>query len=133
MSLPTDSKQRKATPIYSGVLKYFPRAIAAVAQCSQVGNDQHHPEKPLHWDKSKSTDNRDALVRHLLEAGTMDHDGVPHSAKVAWRALAALEVELENEPLPIHSHYWERVGDFDLKCVTCGKSAYLRPSKCTYY
>lgn len=87
--------ERKATPIYTGVLKYFPKAIAAIAQCSKVGNDQHHPEKPLHWDKSKSTDNRDALVRHLLEAGTLDHDGVRHSTKVAWRALAALEVELE--------------------------------------
>lgn len=127
--LPTDSKQRKATPIYSGVLKYFPRAIAAVAQCSQVGNDQHHPEKPLHWDKSKSTDNRDALVRHLLEAGTMDHDGVPHSAKVAWRALAALEVELENEPMPVCFHYWEFVGDSNLKCAACGKSTYVGPAK----
>jgi len=30
-----------------------------------------------------------------MEAGTVDTDGVRHSAKVAWRALANLEKELE--------------------------------------
>ena len=44
------AESRKATPVFSGVLKYFPNAIKEVAKCSQVGNDQHHPEKPLHWD-----------------------------------------------------------------------------------
>jgi len=90
------AQRRKATPIYSGVLKYFPDAIKAVARCSQAGNDQHHPEKPLHWDRNKSTDELDALARHLMEAGTVDDDGIRHSAKVAWRALASLQKELEN-------------------------------------
>lgn len=95
--LPTDAQARKAVPIFSGVLKYFPDAIAAVAECSQKGNDQHHPGKPLHWDRSKSTDELDALSRHLVEAGTPDTDGVRHSAKVAWRALANLQKEIEAE------------------------------------
>lgn len=95
MSLPTDAKARKAIPIYSGVLKYFPRAIAEIAKVSQVGNDQHNPGQPLHWDRSKSKDQHDCLVRHLMEAGTVDTDGMRHSAKLAWRALAALELELE--------------------------------------
>lgn len=86
--------ERKQRPLYSGVLRYFPNALAAVAHCSWVGNEQHHPGEALWWDKSKSTDEHDALLRHLAEAGTMDTDGVPHSAKVAWRALAALEREL---------------------------------------
>lgn len=94
--LPTDAKSRKAVPIYSGVLRYFPDAIAAVAACSKAGNDQHNPGQPLHWDRAKSTDEHDALVRHLMEAGTVDTDGIRHSAKVAWRALAALQKELEN-------------------------------------
>jgi hypothetical protein len=89
------AQERKATPIFSGVLKYFPDAIAAVAHCSQVGNDQHHPGQPLHWDRTKSTDELDALVRHLLGAGTIDSDGIRHSAKVAWRALANLQKEIE--------------------------------------
>lgn len=95
MALPADPKARKALPLFSGVLAYFPDAIAAVAQCSKVGNDQHNPGQPLHWERSKSGDHRDCIVRHLLEAGTVDSDGVRHSAKLAWRALALLQLEIE--------------------------------------
>ena len=90
-----DPKDRKATPVFSGVLKYFPDALREVARCSQAGNDQHHPDTPLHWDRAKSTDELDALTRHLLEAGTMDTDGIRHSTKVAWRSLANLQKEIE--------------------------------------
>jgi hypothetical protein len=89
------AKARKDTPIYSGVLRYFPRALAEIARVSKIGNDQHNPGKPLHWDRSKSGDELDALTRHLIDAGTLDTDGTRHSAKVAWRALANLEKELE--------------------------------------
>lgn len=91
------AQQRKETPIFSGVLRYFPLAIAEVARVSRAGNEQHHPGEPLHWDRSKSTDELDALTRHLMDAGTFDTDGMRHSAKVAWRALANLEKELEKE------------------------------------
>ena len=66
---PTKAELRKATPVFSGVLKYFPNALKEVAKASKAGNDQHHPDKPLHWDMSKSRDEYDALTRHLLEAG----------------------------------------------------------------
>jgi hypothetical protein len=92
-----DAAWRKARPVYTGVLRYFPDALMAVAHCSQVGNDQHNLGQPVHWDKSLSSDEADALVRHLLKAGTMDTDGVRHSAKVAWRALALLQRELDGE------------------------------------
>jgi hypothetical protein len=95
-SLPTDSQERKRIPIYTGLIKYFPDAVAEVARVSLIGNQQHHPDKPLHWDRNKSTDELDALARHLVEAGKIDSDGVRHSAKVAWRALANLQKELEN-------------------------------------
>lgn len=96
-TLPTDAQARKAVPIFSGVLRYFPDALAAVAECSKKGNDQHNPGKPLHWDRSKSGDELDALTRHLIEAGTVDTDGIRHSVKVAWRALANLQKEIERE------------------------------------
>tara|TARA_R100000541_G_scaffold10400_2_gene18253 strand:+ start:402 stop:866 length:465 start_codon:yes stop_codon:yes gene_type:complete len=91
--------QRKATPVFSGVLKYFPNAIKEVSKCSQVGNDQHHPDKPLHWDMNKSKDEYDALTRHLIDhtIEPLDDDGVLHLTKVAWRALAGLERYLTNK------------------------------------
>jgi hypothetical protein len=92
-----EAQKRKNTPVFSGVLKYFPLALQEVARVSKAGNDQHHKDQPLHWDRTKSTDELDALTRHLLDAGKFDTDGQRHSAKVAWRALANLEKELENE------------------------------------
>ena len=94
--LPTDPKARKACPIGTGVLDYFPLALAEVARCSLAGNIQHNGEgTPLRWDRQKSTDESDALIRHFLERGTVDGDGVRHSAKLAWRALALLQKEME--------------------------------------
>jgi hypothetical protein len=90
---------RKATPVFSGVLKYFPNALKEVAKCSKAGNDQHHPDKPLHWDMDKSKDEYDALTRHLIDhtINPIDDDGVLHLTKVAWRALAGLERHLTNK------------------------------------
>lgn len=86
---------RKEMPVFSGVLNYFPDAIREVSKTSFIGNEQHNKGLPLQWDRSKSGDELDALTRHLLEAGTVDSDGIRHSAKVAWRALANLQKELE--------------------------------------
>lgn len=97
MSLPTDAKERKDTPIGTGVLDYFPDALAAVAYCSFVGNRQHNPGQPLHWAKDKSNDHADCLIRHYMDRGTTDSDGVRHSAKLAWRALALLQTEIDKE------------------------------------
>lgn len=98
-TLPADAKARKNIPLYSGLIKYFPDALAAVAELSRIGNEQHSPGQPLNWDRSKSGDEHDALCRHLWEAGTIDTDGVRHSVKVAWRALAALQKEIEQNRL----------------------------------
>jgi len=92
-----NSINNKEYPLYSGLLKYFPDALMAVANVSYIGNKQHHFDKPLHWDRDKSTDEPDALMRHLVQAGKLDNDGVRHTAKVAWRALALLQKEIENE------------------------------------
>jgi len=92
-----DAKWRKERPLVTGVLDYFPDALLEVAYCSYKGNEQHNPGTPLHWDRSKSQDEADACGRHLLERGKLDSDGVRHSAKAAWRALANLQKEIENE------------------------------------
>ena len=94
-----EAQKRKDTPVFSGVLKYFPNALKEVSKCSKAGNDQHHPDKPLHWDMDKSKDEYDALTRHLIDhtINPMDTDGILHLTKVAWRALAGLERHLTNK------------------------------------
>lgn len=92
-----NAEDRKKRPVLEGVLKYFPDAVMEVAYVSYVGNEQHHPGQPLHYDKNKSQDHGDALLRHLMESGTNDTDGVRHTAKVAWRGLALLQKELDEE------------------------------------
>lgn len=88
---------RKHYPVASGVLSYFPDALMEVALVSWTGNEQHNPGTPLHWDRSKSQDEADALMRHFMARGKRDTDGMRHSAKVAWRALALLQKEIEAE------------------------------------
>ena len=94
MSLPDGSQERKDLPITSGVLDYFPNAIVAVAAVSKFGNDKHNPGEPLHWSREKSNDHADCVVRHVMDRGGVDGNGVRHSAQAAWRALAMLEEEL---------------------------------------
>ncbi len=97
MLLPTDPAARKGLPICTGVLDYFPLALAEVARVSKAGNDQHNLGQPLHWDKTKSMDHADCIPRHLIDRFTRDDDGQRHAAKLAWRALAFLEILLEKE------------------------------------
>lgn len=87
-------------PITTGVLDYFSNALAEVAKVSKAGNDQHNPGQQLHWARGKSTDQADCIARHLIGRGTFDTDGQRHSAKLAWRALALLQEELEAEVYP---------------------------------
>jgi hypothetical protein len=95
--LPETAAERKKFPVTSGVLDYFPDALAVIANVSYRGNEQHNAGKPLHWDRSKSGDEADTMIRHFLQRGTLDTDGIRHSAKMAWRALALLQKELEAE------------------------------------
>lgn len=91
----TDKQARKERPMARGFLDYFPKAMAEVAHVSFVANEQHNPGEPMHWSKEKSADHEDALLRHLADRGGIDEDGLLHSAKVAWRAMALLETELD--------------------------------------
>lgn len=86
---------RKNTPVFSGFLTYFADAVNEIARCSLAGQMQHAPNEPLQWHRDKSGDELDALSRHLLEAGTIDDDSIRHSVKIAWRAMANLQKELE--------------------------------------
>lgn len=89
------SGERKTYPMASGLMDYFPDALAAVSHVSYLGNQKHNPGEPLHWARGKSMDHADCAMRHLQERGTLDPEGVRHTAQLAWRALALLQEELE--------------------------------------
>jgi len=100
--LETTSALRKEYPITTGMLDYFPDACAEVSRVSYLGNQKHNPGEPMHHARGKSMDHADCIARHLTERGGFDGD-IRHSAALAWRALALLQEELENEkglPLP---------------------------------
>lgn len=95
-NLPTDSAMRKEMPIQTGFLDYFPDAAGAVARLSVLGNEKHNPGEPLHWARGKSMDQPDCMARHNIERGTIDtDDGVLHEVKLAWRAMANLQISIE--------------------------------------
>lgn len=99
MTLPTDSKERKAFPLFSGCIKYFPAALAGVAKLSKIGNDKHAPGQELHHARSKSTDHADCVVRHMIDTADLlakiergeevnKEELLLEVSSLAWRALA---------------------------------------------
>lgn len=93
--LTCDSETRKALPLATGLLDYFPDALVDVARLSRIGNDKHNPGQPLHWSRGKANDHADCIMRHMIDRGSVDVDGVLHDTKVAWRALAQLQLAIE--------------------------------------
>lgn len=91
-----ESQQRKNTPIYSGPMKNFPLALAAIARLCFKANEKHNPGEPLHWSREKSKDHKDCIARHLLDSGTVDPEfDELHDVALAWRALANLQLAEE--------------------------------------
>ena len=129
-TLPEDATERKKYPVASGVLDYFPDALVAVARVSYEGNQQHNPGEPLHWARGKSTDQDDTIIRHFLERGTKDKDGQRHSAKLAWRALALLQLEIEAEQVAVPK-YSGMPGD--IVSTRTPDAFYYRADTNTYY
>lgn len=101
-ALPPGSARRKEIPLARGVLDYFPAALAAVAELSRAGNEKHNPGEELHHARGKSSDHADCILRHLVDRGRIDpEDNILHDVKVAWRALALLQEELERRGAPL--------------------------------
>jgi hypothetical protein len=94
-----DSAVRKLMPVATGCMNYFPDALLLVSWVSRNGNEKHNPGQPLHWDKSKSQDEKDAEARHMLDAfrnlppdpGLEPLGHLGHLASKAWRALGDLQ------------------------------------------
>lgn len=93
-------EDRKTSPVFSGVMMYFPDALLAVSQHSYRGNQKHNPGQPMHWAREKSSDQADCVARHLIDIGpnwdALDPEtGSYHATALAWRALALLQLVLE--------------------------------------
>lgn len=114
MSLfPEDDKARKGMPIFKLVTRYFPKALREITKVSVANNVRYNPGRDpfdINWARDKSKDQMGSLFRHMLER-TVDgkkFESVPSEfaekigynrvyvlAEAAWRALAALELEIE--------------------------------------
>lgn len=93
---PRNSAERKAEPVWRGVQRYFPDALAAIARLSKAGNDKHNPDEPLHWAREKSTDHMECVARHLLTPEIVDPEtGESELVAAGWRLLAALQLAEE--------------------------------------
>lgn len=94
-SLPEDDDQRKLYPMAEGCLDYFPNALAEVSRISYEGNQKHNPNQPMHWNRSKSVNHRNSIIRHTVDSVPNTEAAIEHAAQAAWRALAHLQEKIE--------------------------------------
>jgi hypothetical protein len=111
--LPEDDKARKNTPIFRMITRYFPKALREVTKVCVANNVRYSPDREpadITWARGKSPDQLGSLFRHILERTVDDKmfelttDEVAEAtgitrvyvlAEASWRALAALELEIE--------------------------------------
>lgn len=116
MSLfPPDDRGRKNLPVFKMLVRYFPKAVREITKVCVVNNVRYNPERApadINWARGKSPDQLGSAFRHMLErevdgrvfeevpaavAEVTGFDKVYVLAEAAWRALAALELEIENQ------------------------------------
>lgn len=115
--LPRDDKERKNLPLFKMICGYFPKALREVTRVCVANNVRYNPDRTpndINWARGKSTDQLGSLFRHILEArvdGLVFEDLPPEVqaacgpgfervyvlAEAAWRALAALELQIEEQ------------------------------------
>ncbi len=102
--LPTDDKNRKALPLWTFLMEYFPDVFVEVCRMAVVCNDQHNPGQRLHWARDKSKDQMNTAFRHMFDYGRgvhIDTDGTYHLAKAIWRLSAQLQLDIEASRTPL--------------------------------
>lgn len=93
-----DSQRRKDQPVFAGFLQYMPAAIRLASELSRIGNEKHNPGEPMYHNRSKSSDNGEALVRHQMDVGQIDPDtDLDYAVHVFWRAGIQLQVLCETK------------------------------------
>lgn len=116
-------------PVFRGVVSYFPRAVAAVAEVSGFGANKYAWNG---WEQVDDGINRysDAMVRHIIAEGkgeVLDPDsGLLHAAHTAWGALARLELMLRVEEA---REKWASSPEADEIVDYINGNYYLQPDK----
>lgn len=94
------------SPVFQGLLDYFPRACQAIAEVSAAGAEKYSWKG---WEKVDDGVNRyrNAAARHILYEAmeglydetmiTTNGKKILHLAQVAWNDLAALELFLREK------------------------------------
>lgn len=111
-TLPQDSEERKLYPLFTGVMRFFPAAVAAVARHIKRGADKHCNGRVV-WRRGTSDDHEDCILRHLMDLADKRREmqgevgyarmqqlyaeACEEAAAIAWRALALCQV--------VHEHY----------------------------
>lgn len=97
-SLPTDSAERKTFPLFSGLIAYFPAALAEVANHSFINNEKHNPGQPLQHARGKSGDHLDCVFRHIVDSREVTgRERIEELRGACWRNLAELQEECERQ------------------------------------
>jgi hypothetical protein len=142
---PSDDKARKGMPIFKLITRYFPKALREVTKVSVANNVRYNPDKDpfdINWARGKSADQLGSSLRHMLERevdGKVFEDVPPEVTAVtgiekvyvlaenAWRALAALEIEIEAQevkvPVALPETYgpYGRLHDYTSPLCWCGE------------
>lgn len=113
--LPANDKARKGLPLFKQITRYFPKALREITKVSVVNNVRYNPDREpfdINWNRGKSVDQLGSCFRHMLErevdgkifdnvpSDTAEVTGITRIyvlAEIAWRALAALEVEIDEQ------------------------------------
>ncbi len=95
-------KHNNGKPQISLLFKQFPKALEAIAKCSEYGHEKYKEadQDYLNYQRVEegSKAYADAGFRHRLEQGHDVESGLPHQFHVAWNSLAELELYIqENE------------------------------------
>ena len=93
---------RKSTFVYSA-FEFFPDALMELGRAISAGQDQHirdngETQSPQ-WDRTKSNQHMQSMARHMVDYAKgveIDTDGTYHLSKIVWRALAQLQMDIEN-------------------------------------
>ena len=116
MTLFSDAdRDRKMMPVFKMLTRYFPKAMREITRVCVANNVRYSPDREpadIQWARGKSPDQLGSCFRHMMErevdgkifdevpkevTATTGIDRVYVLSEAAWRILAALELDIEQQ------------------------------------